>query len=152
MLPKIHIILGLIFSAILFFFFPNLGWLGFSITFLSSVLIDIDHYIYYIFRKGNFNFFKAYNYFFETMQKGKNMPKKERKKYFYGFFIMHGIEFIIFLLLLSNLSHYFAYIAIGAGFHLVLDIIFSVIFIGRIDRLSIIYDYIKFKNSYYLKK
>ena len=50
MLPKYHIIFGFLFSLILFIFFPFIGLGGFLIIFASSVLIDVDHYAYYLFK------------------------------------------------------------------------------------------------------
>ena len=63
MLPKKHIILGLIFSLTLIFLFPAIGWKGFGVIFLSSVFIDIDHYLYFIFKKKDINLMNSYNWF-----------------------------------------------------------------------------------------
>ena len=51
MYPKHHILLGFIFSVFVFILFPKIGILGVSIIFLSSFLIDVDHYIGYAIRK-----------------------------------------------------------------------------------------------------
>ncbi|MFQ5531781.1 MAG: hypothetical protein ACE5ES_04160, partial [Candidatus Nanoarchaeia archaeon] len=55
MLPKTHIILGFIFSVLIFFLFPQMGLIGASLIFFSSFLIDFDHYLYYLFKKKDPN-------------------------------------------------------------------------------------------------
>ncbi|MDP2673070.1 MAG: hypothetical protein Q8O84_04625, partial [Nanoarchaeota archaeon] len=60
MLPKYHVLFGFLFSLILFLIFPFIGLSGFLIIFISSVLIDIDHYLFYVFKNRIFSINKAY--------------------------------------------------------------------------------------------
>lgn len=147
MLVKRHILLGLIFSLILFLFIPKIKLIGVAIIFLSSVLIDTDHYIYYIFKEKNFNLKKAIKYFVNAREKKKKLKSSEKKKYYSGWNFLHGIEFLILLFVLGIfISKYFFLISIGVTFHLFLDLIEQIYLGGRIDKISIVYDFFKFKK------
>lgn len=123
MLPKIHIILGLIFSLIVFLIFPSVGWIGFALIFLSSFLIDIDHYLYYVWLKKDFSLKNAYNWFKKGTEIFKTLSKEKQDKVHFGNFFLHGIELIIILAILSYFWHFCLYILIGVGFHMILDLI-----------------------------
>ena len=69
MLPKYHIIYGFILSLILFLIFPTLGLIGAGIIFLSSFLIDVDHYIYYVLKENKFSPRKAIHHFLEKRKR-----------------------------------------------------------------------------------
>jgi len=114
MLPKTHIFLGAIFSFFCFILFPKIGMLGFLIIFLSSVLIDVDHYLVYIFHCGDFSLKKAY-----VCLKTRR-PIKENWRFI---MFLHGIEIFIILALVSLVSRIFLFILIGFLFHFSLDII-----------------------------
>src|SRR3989344_2064766 len=91
MLPKYHALLGFIFSAIVFLIFPQIKLIGALIIFLSSFLIDVDHYLYYIIIKKDFSLKNAYNYHLDI----RNNNKKGKIRLF------HTAEFLIVLLILS---------------------------------------------------
>lgn len=121
MLPKWHILFGAIFSAFLYL-------LGFSLAsliifFLASFLIDVDHYLYYVYRKKDLSLKRAFNWYIYMEKKYFAMPKNSRSKYWYGFCIFHGIEPIILIFLLSAFYKPLAFIALGFLFHISLDII-----------------------------
>jgi len=109
MLPKTHIILGALFSIILFFFGVN--YFNCILVFLSSFLIDFDHYLWYIIRKKDFNLKNAYY----------TLKGTEKKKLY--LMVFHTIEFLLFILLLSYLWKGFLWIFIGMVFHSILDLI-----------------------------
>lgn len=69
MLPKTHIILGFVFSWILFNLFPNIGITGFVVVFISSFMIDIDHYLFYVFHKKDINPKNAFTWFISKNKK-----------------------------------------------------------------------------------
>jgi putative transposase len=85
MLPKYHVLFGFIFSSLIFLIFPSAGWLGFFIIFLSSFLIDVDHYIYYVWKKKDLSlknsivWFKSVSGKFQALSK-KQKDSKERSK------------------------------------------------------------------------
>lgn len=111
MLPKLHILFGGIFSLILYFFF-NINFLNSLIVFLASVLIDVDHYIWYLFKKRNPSFFKAYTWL-------RNLPKNHKPIVD----IFHTIEFLVFIVILSFIWIPFLFILIGLVFHSIFDLI-----------------------------
>lgn len=122
MFPKSHIILGLLFALILYLVFPSIGIIGASIIFLSSVLIDIDHYLVYVKEKGNLSIKKAFDW---HLEKYKQEIKLQRKgiKTKSDFHFLHTIEFHILLVILSFFSIYFFYIFIAFAFHSIVDLI-----------------------------
>ena len=62
MYPTQHLLLGIIFSLVLLFLFPQIGFLGASIIILSTVLIDVDHYVYYVYKKKDLSLKNSYNW------------------------------------------------------------------------------------------
>ncbi len=72
-----HVILGFIFSLILF---PLVGFFS-LIIFISSFMIDIDHYFYYIIKKNDLNLINSINYYL----------KKHREE---SVLFFHSVEFI----------------------------------------------------------
>lgn len=146
MIPKRHIILGFLFSLILYLCVSKINLIDASIIFLSSFLIDIDHYIFYAFKKKSFNLKKSIKYFFRMRKKRNKLSLEKRNKVYNGFYFLHGIEWLIILFLLGIfLSRYFILIFIGFSFHIFLDLLdFKP---GeRIDKISVIYDWFKFKK------
>jgi hypothetical protein len=147
MLPKYHILLGFIFSSAIFLIFPKVSFFYAGVIFLSSFLIDIDHYIYYILKKRNFNPKKSVKYFFDKKLKMEKIPREERKKYYSGFYFLHGIEPVLVLSLLGTfINKIFFFILFGFSFHLILDFAYLIYKKKRIDKIFIIYDFFKFKK------
>ena len=104
MLIQYHFLFGLIISLLLY---PIYGF-NVLIIFFVNLLLDVDHYILYIFKFKSFDMIKAHNYFFN----------EERP--FLLFF--HTIEFLLILLLLSLYSKLAFFALIGVITHLFLDI------------------------------
>ena len=120
MFPKTHIIINFFISLPLLFIINPVFVL---IFFLSSFLIDVDHYLYYIFKKKSFSLKKAYNWFVIGGIKLRKLSKQERKKHNLGIMIFHGIEQIIILTLISAIFLPLFYIALGFFIHLIEDLI-----------------------------
>lgn len=148
MLPRTHFLLGIIFVAILYFFFyPVISIFGLTIILLSSVLIDIDHYIYYIFKKRDWNPFRAHKWYIKNIRKLYSLSKKQTKAFYLGLYFFHGIEILIILFLLGNyISQFFNFILIGFLFHLSMDFITEIIFEQRFDKISFIYNLLTFRK------
>lgn len=125
MLPKTHFILGLIFSLILLLVFQEIGAVGFLIVLASSVLIDIDHYLFYVFLKKDVSLKNSYKWFLEYDKKFKSLSKEQKIEYTMGVYLFHGIESILILILFFILTSntIFVYILIGFIFHQILDFI-----------------------------
>ncbi len=120
MLPKIHIIVGFIFSALVYFIY-HITLLEASLIFLASFLIDTDHYLAYVFIEKDLNPIKSVKYFYKKMYKELKLSPKERKKYKKYYFIFHGVECWILLSILSFFYKPLIFILIGVLFHLILD-------------------------------
>lgn len=146
MYVKHHIILGGLFSLILFLVFPAIGLIEFSLIFLSSFLIDVDHYTYYVYKKKDLSLKKAYKWFMKMEKKLLSLPRNQRNKISSNLVFLHGIEMLILLFLLGFVSKYFFFIFIGFSFHLLLDMVKETSYHDRIDKFSLIYDYFKFKK------
>tara|TARA_Y100000310_G_C20126541_1_gene553873 strand:- start:72 stop:548 length:477 start_codon:yes stop_codon:yes gene_type:complete len=127
MLPRIHIISGAIFALVLYLIFPYIGFLEASIIFLASFLIDVDHYIYYVYKTRKLGLRGSFLWYFKNKNKFFKMSKDQRKKVYVGLCALHGIESIIILLVLvwvyTSFSFLFLSVAIGFIFHQVLDFI-----------------------------
>ena len=151
MLPKYHILLGFFFALFLFFIFPKIEVVGFLIIFLSSFLIDIDHYLYYVFKKRDLSLSRAYNWFLKRHKRLLSLSRKKRNEIYTEIHFLHGIEILIILLLLGLFVHkYFYFLLTGATFHLFLDIIYQKKIHDRLDRISLIYDFIKLRKYKWL--
>lgn len=104
MLIQYHFLFGLITSLLLY---PVYG-LNVLIIFFVNLLLDVDHYILYIFKFKSFDMIKAHDYFFNE------------EKPFLLFF--HTIEFLLVLLFFSFYFRLAFFVLIGVVIHLLLDI------------------------------
>jgi hypothetical protein len=146
MLPKQHFLFGAIFAGALLLLFPRIGLIGFFLILASSVLIDVDHYLYYVYKKRDLSLIKSYNWYIQRSKKFLLFSWEKRNKFYPGFLFLHGIEILIILFFLSFILKYFFYILIGFAFHLLLDLVFQTIYWDRIHKVSVIYDYFKFRK------
>lgn len=146
MLPKYHFIYGTIVSFVLYFGF-DVGLLGCLVFLTATVCIDVDHYFYYVYVKRDWNLRKAFSWFNEERKYIMRIDSKDRKNFYYGFCVFHGIEVILLFALLGYFSWgIFYFVAFGIFFHLLLDHIEINIMKGRFDKFSIIYDYFKYSK------
>lgn len=121
MLPRWHILSGFVLAYIFVYFFNYSFFLG-LIIFLSSVLIDLDHIIVFFFEEKSLHPKK----FFRWHDKKEVFIKNclaNGEQIIFPHFILHGVELIILLLILSIFFSYFWFVLIGVFLHLVLDII-----------------------------
>ena len=147
MYPQHHLVYGIIFATALFFLFPAIGWLGFFIIILSTILIDVDHYIDYAVRKKDWSLKNSFKWHINIGKKLLSFPRKQRNNIYLGLCFLHGIEILlIFLFLGIFVSKYFLFVFIGLSFHLLLDAIHQTTYWDRIDKFSLLGDYLKFKK------
>jgi hypothetical protein len=148
MLPKFHIVTGLIFSIAFYILFPSINVGEAGIIFLASFLIDFDHYAYYVVKEKDFNLKNAYRWFKKRSKLFSTLSKARKNKIPRTFSFLHGLEWV-FLFFLSGkiFSPVFFFIAIGMLFHLILDCIDSYIILRRIRKISVIYDYFYIRNK-----
>ncbi|MEK6875359.1 MAG: hypothetical protein AABX30_01610 [Nanoarchaeota archaeon] len=147
MLPLKHIVFGLVFALSLFLIFPKIGLIGFIIIFLSSVFIDIDHYIYTAVTNKDWNLKRIYDWHIQAHKKIIEMPKGERGEFFVVFAFLHGFEIIFILFILEFfVNKIFLFVVTGFLFHLTLDFYHQKTIMNRVDKISIIYDSLKSKK------
>jgi len=147
MLPHKHFVYGIVFSLILVIIMPQIGFIGVSLIVLSGVLIDFDHYIYYLLKKRDFSLINAFNSFRTNRKKFLSLPLEKRAQYHGGLCVFHGFESLIIALILTFLiSEYFGFVFIGMASHLFMDYIEQWPYLGRIDRISSAYDFLKFRK------
>jgi hypothetical protein len=145
--PKIHLIVGILFTILLYFLFPQILFFNLFIILSSSVLIDGDHYLYYMLKKKNLNPIRCYKWYKENIKKTFSLPIEERKKIYSGFYLFHGIEWIIILFLLG--IYFFpvlSYISLGFLLHFLVDIPSEFYFKRTKDKFSLIYNYYRFRK------
>ncbi len=151
MIPKYHILFGFLFVAFLYFFFPIIPLYGLAIIFLSSILIDVDHVFYYFFRKGKLNPVESYNWYMKRKIHFNLIPKEQRKKIYSGFYLFHGVEWLIILFLLSNfINPFFLFIFLGFSFHFLLDLIHEIYDKRTVDKISLFWNIFRRKKYYSL--
>jgi len=110
MLPKWHALFGFVFAYIIYWFTSATIFQA-SLIFLSSVLIDFDHYLWYGFKKKDWNLKNVYIY----LKKHRNIVK--------SLMLFHTIELHIFVAVLSFIWSGFFYVLIGMIFHSITDLI-----------------------------
>lgn len=120
MWPKWHILYGFLFTLLLWMIFPDISYFYIIITFLSSFLIDVDHYLYFVIKTKNFSFSKSLEYHrLKEIEEVQNYKKGIRKKM--GFHPFHTIEFHIIIGLFSLVWKPFLFVFIGILFHSLID-------------------------------
>jgi len=153
MLPKYHFLFGIIFVIVLHFFFPQISFFGLSIIFLSSFLIDVDHVFYYFLKEGILNPFKAYTWAIKRTHAFHKLSRSQRKKFYSGFFLFHGIEWLIILFLLGTyVSRFFIFIFVGFSFHFIIDTIYEIYDKGTVDKISLFWNFYRFKKLKNMQK
>jgi hypothetical protein len=132
MLPRKHIILGAIFTFIIWILAPNISFIYLGLIFLSSFLIDFDHYICAVIRTKSLSLRKAFEYHDNLLETEKREVKKGMKKRS-DFHIFHTIEFHALIGLLGIIFVPFLYVFMGMIFHSLLDV-FSLMNKGKLHR------------------
>lgn len=147
MLPKIHLVIGILFISLTYLFFPNISKTGLLIILASSVLIDADHCIYYFIQEKDISIKKCYAWHKKHLKETLALPMSERKKKYTGFYIFHGIEWLVILFLLSIFVFpNFIFIFIGFLLHGVVDISHEYYIKRTLHKSSLIYSYIQWKK------
>lgn len=118
---KWHVLFGFVASYLLVYFF-HFSFLSGAIIFLSSFMIDFDHYLWYGFLMGDWDPKNAINWGLKVEKKWAATPLIERKKFQRGIFVFHSLFFWIILALLSFYLHtFFLWVLIGVMIHMVAD-------------------------------
>jgi len=118
MMPSDHMLYGFIAALIILFLFPSIGAYGLLVIFLASVLIDADHYLYYVYKTRDFNLSNAMSFYLEIGKKQCSSKKSAKEP----LMIFHTAEFWLLLFILSFFNEVFAYVLAGVLIHVFLDI------------------------------
>lgn len=112
---KHHTLFGLVFAFVIWILFPQVNFLSALIIFFSSVLIDIDHFLFYVFKEKDtsLSLRKAVDWFLKQTKSPKPFST-----------IFHSVEFLLILAILSFYSKIVFFIFLGFVFHLITDIVF----------------------------
>ena len=121
MLPKSHILIGIIISGLLYFL-NIVPLLPVVMIFLSSILIDVDHYLYYIFQEKDVSLKKAYKWYLMRLKKYRKLSNKEKDKHKNFLLIFHGIEPLLIIYILSIYFPVLFWVFIGFIIHLITDL------------------------------
>ena len=125
MLPRYHILFGIILTVAIWFFFPQTPIIFLALTLISSIIMDFDHYIVAAMRNSHLSLFKAFHY--HKVQSEINVQNHRKGIFKKGdFHLLHTIEFHTFIFLLGFAWQGFFYIFIGMLFHSFLDVIYMI--------------------------
>ena len=130
MVPRWHIFWGGILSILIWIFFPETAWYNLALFFLSSVLIDFDHYMCAVIKNKSLSLPKALRYYDKAIE-------LEKKRYDQGirrkgdFHVFHTIEFHALVFAIGLVFKPFLFIFLGMTFHSLLDII-KMIWVDRL--------------------
>ena len=110
----VHAVVSLILAGI---YYNLYGW---KVLFIiaGGVLIDIDHYLWYVYKFKKFRIIDCYNYFIDGMNKDRVL------KNLGILLIFHTIEFLLLIVLLSFYNKLVLMFTIGLLSHYLLDGIF----------------------------
>jgi len=112
---------GGLFSLLVWITFPWINWFYILIIFLSSFLIDFDHYLVAVYHTKNIGLINALRFY--DLAKAKEREKRKRGIREKGFFFLfHTIEFHLIVLLMGIVHEIFVYAFIGMFFHSILDL------------------------------
>ncbi len=121
MLPRWHILLGALFTILLWVLSPQIQIFYLILVFAASVLIDFDHYLCAIYRTKKFSIREALKYHVRHiahLKKQEHLGMKPRS----DFHLFHTIEFHFLIGLLSIAWTPFFYFFIGMVFHSLVDL------------------------------
>jgi hypothetical protein len=126
MLPRWHVLLGIVFCIIFKFISSETSYVSLFLIWFASVFIDFDHYLVAGFNHKKWNPVDALNHGYE--KRDKILEQKEEfglcEKGDFHFF--HTVESHILVGILALFFFPFFFIFIGMVFHSLLDLIWMV--------------------------
>ncbi|MEK6894834.1 MAG: hypothetical protein AABX10_05225 [Nanoarchaeota archaeon] len=126
MLPRWHILLGIIFCTIFKIISPETSYVSIFLIWFASVFIDFDHYLAAGFTHRKWNPLEALNHGYE--RRDKILEQKEElgmcEKGDFHFF--HTIEAHLLVGVIALFLSPFYFIFIGMIFHSLLDLVWMV--------------------------
>lgn len=114
MKTSVHLALSSVLAAALY---PVFGWKVLFI-FVGGVLIDVDHYFWYVYKHKNLSLIDCYRHYIFQME------KNNQKENLGILLIFHTIEFLLATWALSFYFKPVSIFAIGLLSHYILDLLF----------------------------
>ena len=139
MFPRWHVLYGAIFAAVIFWLAPGVGISNVILIFLSSFLIDFDHYVNAVVKTRQFSLKSAFDYHDEEGRR-QHKEKKRGIRRRGDFHLFHTLEFHALIGVLGIFWSPFFFIFIGMVFHSLLDIV------------SLVRDDYMYRREYFLTK
>ena len=122
MLPRWHLLLGILFTALVWAAAPEINLIYLAAIFFAAFFIDFDHYINAVIKTKKLGLFKAFGYHRELKEKQiREKAKGIRKKG--DFHVFHTVELHVIIGLLGILWVPLFYLFIGMVFHSLMDLI-----------------------------
>ena len=109
----VHSLFSLALAAILYHFF---GWEA-AAVFVGGVMVDFDHYIWYVYNLRKFNPLKCYTYFI------KDIEKNDWQDVQGTVLVLHTVEFLALCIILSFFNTIALLFTIGLVGHYFLDLV-----------------------------
>ncbi|MDP3765429.1 MAG: hypothetical protein Q8R04_02870 [Nanoarchaeota archaeon] len=113
MKTSVHLLASLVFAALLY---PIFNWKVIFIL-VGGVLIDVDHYLWYIYKYKKFNIIDSYKFYI------KNIKMDDFTNVLGILLIFHTIEFLLVALFLSFYIDFILLFTMGLLIHHLLDLI-----------------------------
>ena len=110
----VHILVS---SILVLMLFPKFKWTS-LIIFIGGILIDVDHYLWYIYKYKNWSLIECYKHY------SNQMEIKNYDKNFGILLVFHTIEFLLIIIALSFLNKFALIFTIGLLSHYIFDLIF----------------------------
>ena len=132
MRPWWHVLIGMVFTLVVWLVAPDVGFLNLGLIFLASFLIDFDHYIAF-FLKTKEQGFRNWVKYHQKLEKIeiREIRRGIRKKS--DFHLFHTLEFHAVIGLLGYFWIGFFYLFIGMVFHSFVDLVYLIV-TGRLHR------------------
>jgi len=122
MLPGRHILLGALFTLLVWIIYPQTNLIYLFLVFFASVFIDFDHYAASVIKTGRWSLKESFRYH-DIEGKKAEAEKKRGIRRTGDFHLFHTVEFHLVVFAIGFVWIGFWYILAGMIFHSILDII-----------------------------
>lgn len=110
MTPLFHLVSA---AVVMPFIYINFSYQALAGFFLSASFLDVDHYLFYLFKFKQFSLKKAWQYFESIKHKSRQV-----------FCLFHTIEFLILIIIFAYFSQFefLKGVVFGLSYHLLIDL------------------------------
>jgi len=123
MLPRWHILSGVLFTILIWAVAPKISFVYLSLIFFASFLIDFDHYINAVLKTGKLSLIEAFEYYKKREKELDEYERKYKKRVRGDFHLFHTLEFQLLVGIIGIFLLPLFYLFIGMVFHSLLDLI-----------------------------